>query len=151
MSILRSQFVSVIRHLAVVALVLWLGGAGCLLGCEASVSAATGDESRASAEAAESCPSSAGHDCCHHAKDGGDAAPFGTVMPSPGEMSCCPLAGHSTVAAGKPAISDAPAAALGAHELLPAQRGGTRVASSEGGLRVPDRGGTYLRCCVFLI
>jgi len=150
MGVSQSQFAGVTRRLVAVALVLWLGGTACLLGCEAGVSVATVDSPQASTSA-ESCPLSAGRDCCHRAEGGRDEASVGTQSSSPDAMMCCPLAGHSAVAAGKSSVADAPVAALGIGETLPASSGKTLATTPAGGLCIPDRGGTYLRCCVFLI
>jgi hypothetical protein len=65
-------------------------------------------------------------------------------------MTCCPLAGQSADPARKLSLSDTPVAAANSrstftpHNLTPAQASITH-------LRVPDRGSTHLRCCVFLI
>lgn len=151
MGISQGQFGGITRRLIAVGLVLWLGGAACVLGCEAGVSAATVDASQASTSI-ESCPlKAAGHECCHQGEEGSDEVSSGTISSSPDGMMCCPLAGHSALAASKSSIADAPAAALSVRETLPVPREGMLVTSPARGLRVPDRGGTYLLCCVFLI
>jgi hypothetical protein len=150
MGISQSQFGGITRRLIAVGLVLWLGGAACVLGCEAGMSAATVDAPQASAPT-ESCPWGAGQDCCQRAEEESGKPSVGVTPSSFDAMMCCPLAGHSTVAAGKSSVGDAPAAALSVRATLPTLREGTLVTSPARGLRFPDRGGTYLRCCVFLI
>jgi hypothetical protein len=153
MRVLLSRFVEVIRRLPAIALVLWLAGLGCFLGCEMSVSAATGDEHKVAAQA-DSCPAFTGHDCCHkveskngkvESKDG--AAKF---RQTPMQMSCCPLANQFADAARKVKISGvAPAAVAG--EITFAPRAQEFTPQPARRLQVPDRGSTHLRCCVFLI
>jgi hypothetical protein len=150
MGITHSQFGGITRRMVVVGLVLWLGGAACVLGCEASMLTATVDAPQASAPA-ESCQWGAGRNCCHRAGEESDKPSVGMTSSSPDWMMCCPLAGHSAVAAGKSSVRDARAAVLSVRAILPVPLEGSLVTSPARGLRVPDRGGTYLRCCVFLI
>jgi hypothetical protein len=135
------------RRLTAAALIVWLAGVGCFFGCEMSVSASTADEHRA-ATRADSCPAFAGHDCCHKANSAAAA-----LRPAPPEetTTCCPLARQATSdPARKVSASDAPVAAAGSRlGFAPDTRTLTLLASHRP--RVPDRGSTHLRCCVFLI
>jgi hypothetical protein len=134
------------RRLLVFALVLWLAGLGCFLGCEMSVSAATGVEQSAAAQA-DSCPAFKGHDCCHKVESKDGAA---TLRQTPTQMNCCPLAKQSADAARKVKILDvAPAEA--AREIKVTPRAQKFTSQSARPLRVLDRGSTHLRHCVFLI
>jgi hypothetical protein len=150
MDVSQSQFGGIIRRLISVGLVLWLGGAACVLGCESSMSAATVDVVQAS-DSTESCPWGTDRDCCHRAEEESGKPSVGMTSSSFDAMMCCPLAGHSTVGAGKSSVSDAPASALSVRAILPGAWEWILAASTARGLRVPDRRGTYLRCCVFLI
>lgn len=135
------------RRLAASVLVLWLAGVGCIIGCEMNVAAAPKEEAQAASEA-DSCPmESGGHDCCEEDGDG----PSNVRFPKHNtHVSCCPLATLSADPARKISTKDVPLAVAG--NGLPAvadSRTSTPLPSYR--LRVPDRGSTYLRCCVFLI
>jgi len=143
-----SQPVRMIRRLAVFALVLWLAGVGCFLGCEMSVSAAPVAKTEASGTA-DSCPM-ASHDCCQKAK--GD----GTQFTEPTQQrtdapSCCPLTDQFAAdPARKVRSADAPLAAVVSELLFASNYNPTPKLSSQKPL-VSNKGSTYLRCCVFLI
>jgi hypothetical protein len=151
----------IIRRFACCALVLWLAGVGCIIGCEmqpvAAAAAHNAASPAASSENEESCSISSGKDCCKKKKnDQGDASEEsdGEVhigLPLNGmHLSCCPLAVVSADPARKVSNRDAPVA--------PAKSGSPFSSGSRTlrplpfhKLRVPDRGSTHLRCCVFLI
>jgi len=138
------------HRLIALALVLWLGGMGCLVGCEMNVSAATVSEAQASASKT-SCPAFSGADCCHHAKNDGAQASARTAPQSDGAMSCCPLAGRAALAVNKSHVN-LPALSLTASKAaLPLPKTKTYAAQTAGQMIVRDRGSTYLLCCVFLI
>jgi hypothetical protein len=139
-----------INRLIAFALVLWLGGAGCLVGCEMKVSAATIIEEQA-LDQADSCPAFSGADCCRHAKSGGARVIARTVSQPDGAMSCCPLAGHASLVARKPYVGS-PSLALAASAVLPAPAEiETYIIRAINQSPVRDRGSTHLLCCVFLI
>jgi len=138
-----------VHRLIALALVLWLGGMGCLVGCEMNVSAATVSEAQASASKT-SCPAFSGADCCRHAQSDGAQAIARTAPQSDGAMSCCPLAGHSSLVARKPYVGS-PSLALAASAVLPAPKIETYITRAINQLPAQDRGGTYLLYCVFLI
>ena len=135
------------RRLAASVLVLWLAGVGCIIGCEMNVAAAHKDESLTASEG-ESCPTSSGHDCCK--EDDGDGAGNVRLPKHTTNVSCCPLAGVSADAARKISIKDVPLAVAGSG-LPVASDSRTSTPLPTYQLRVPDRGSTHLRCCVFLI
>lgn len=143
--------VDMTRRLAALALVLWLGGLGCLFGCEFSGSASA--ESSVSSQSALSCSMSAKSHCCHSqpARGAQEQTSAGLPPQSGGEMSGCPLAGQSAVVTSKPRVADVAVLALASERFLTAPRVETQDASFAARQRVPDRGSTYLRCCVFLI
>jgi len=138
-----------IHRLIALALVLWLGGMGCLVGCGMNVSAATVSEAQASDRAA-SCPAFSGADCCRHAESDGAQAIARTAPQSEMAMSCCPLAGHSSLVASKPYVGS-PSLALAVDTVLPAPKIETYITRAINQLPAQDRGSTYLLCCVFLI
>lgn len=146
----------IVRRLAAAALVLWLAGVGCFFGCEMGVvSAAEAEavESSPRAARADSCPAFSGHDCCRESKAGGgtDAAPTAGQIPGRAPRTdCCPLKGQSADPARKSGVADAPLAEAGTPlKLTP--HADTRPRLTPHLPRVPDRGSTHLRCCVFLI
>jgi hypothetical protein len=114
-----------------------------------NVSAATISEEQAF-DRADSCPAFSGADCCRHGKSGGAQVIARTVSQPDEAMSCCPLAGHSSLLARKPYVGS-PSLALAASAVLPAPEIETYITRAVNQLPVPDRGGTYLMCCVFLI
>lgn len=142
-----SKNIGTIRRLAALTLVFWLAGLGCLMGCE--INAAT-DEAQEASASAESCASNAGHDCCHQAKND-NASPFVSTLPiKTAQISCCLLAVQSSNPARKVNHLDAPLTVAG-NKLLTVPDARMTVVLPAYRLQVPDRGSTYLRCCVFLI
>jgi hypothetical protein len=139
-----------IRRVAALALVLWLGGVACLVGCEMSASAATSAGAQVSQES-ESCSMSAGHACCHAQRNDGQKPRAGTSSQLNDSMTCCPLAGQPAAAVSKTRVADTLAIALTPDKALPAPASPASTGWLSGKTHVPDRGGTYLRCCVFLI
>lgn len=130
-------------------LVLWLAGVGCIIGCEIKASAAHEEEVQVASEG-ESCPvSSSRHDCCR--KEDADGTANVETPKHVAHISCCPLAVVSAVdPARKVGTKDVPVAvAVRGLHAVPDSRISTPLPSNR--LRVPDRGGTHLRCCVFLI
>lgn len=170
MSVLPFNPGAVLRRLTAVAMVLWLAGAGCLMGCEIAAAAAEGHDASTHSAAihetasAKSCSMhSGGGDCCHKAKrpnvrrDTETARTLtpNTSTPAPSrsipDMSCCPLANRVADTARKVRISAAPSAIENRghlHALDKAERPAELYAFKT---EVRDRGSTHLRCCVFLI
>ena len=148
---------SVVRRLAAASLVLWLAGVGCFFGCEMGVVKAAAETvgRETAVEQEDSCPAFAGPDCCHKAKaesgDGGGSGP--TARQAPGRAprtDCCPLKTRSADPTRKVGLADAPPAEAGT-PLKFNPHPNTHARLTPHRLRVPDRGSTHLRCCVFLI
>jgi hypothetical protein len=166
------RFLSTIRIVRVslaLAVALWMAGAGCMLGCGNMASAATSSDvvshenTSTLVASGAACASMQSHHCC--AKHGSHSAAKATpktnsnetaslilaVGSTPGTMMDCPLAVNSAAALSK-AGSDQASVALpsagGRTSLseLPAQ-----ASAFVRPLRLPNRGHTYLHCCVFLI
>jgi hypothetical protein len=140
---------SLIRRLSVVALALWLGGFGCLFGCEQHSPAALAAASHAIAVPASHDAMARG--CCHAKKDH-------RVASSSVEPNLETDAGLKQCPFNTPAVDSARKAAVQSSAAVPAQGWlahaptlHTSFAPPDGRARAPDRGGTYLRCCVFLI
>ena len=73
-------------------------------------------------------------------------------MPPPsGSMNCCPLNSAAATVTTKPRASDTLVAASVERTSLPAFPGNAETSPLTSPLRLPNRGHTYLRCCVFLI
>ncbi len=138
-----------LRRLATFVLVLWLAGIGCIIGCEMNVAAAPRDESQTNSEK-ESCTAFSEHDCCQKTEGGDGTATIGLLPQNTTNVSCCPLTGLSADPARKISGSDAPLSVAGSGlSVAPDTRRSTLLPAYRP--KVPDRGSTYLRCCVFLI
>lgn len=138
-----------IHRLVSLALALWLGGVGCLIGCEMDATVASLDAHTS----ADIYPATAesDEDCCYKVKPERIGKGL-TTPPEPGRaMMCSPFSGQSAVAVVKPRPSGESGIALAVNEpsfSVPAE---AYEPQGFGRLRVPDRGSTHLRCCVFLI
>lgn len=149
MTVLSIQTGHTIRRFVAVTLVVWLIGFGCLVGCELNVSAASAVVVQA--DGAESCPMNAeGHDCCQQATENGDELSFGTLPLSTGKMACCPLLDEVADPARKIRIAHEQPAAI-TSEVFFAPEAHVLRKFSRVFVRMPDRGGTFLRVCVFRI
>ncbi len=150
MRIIKTYHSRKIHRLPALMLALWLGGIGCLLGCEMEVSAAPVNEAQSSSSTT-SCPALSGSNCCHQrASKDGDGYSAQTVPQSADAISCCLLAAQPAFVFSKPQV-DSSALALPAHGTFPVLHAETYTAPSANRLFVRNRGGTYLLCCVFLI
>ena len=136
-------------RLVALTLALWLAGVGCVVGCEMNLPAAPLVESAAVVAADDSCAAFSGHDCCRQAKENG-AAVVGTIPARKDEASCCPLAGQTADPARKASYLDAPLAIAG-NGLPLTSNVRPSLTLPQTRPQIPDRGSTYLRCCVFLI
>ncbi len=165
----------IVRFVLVPILSLWISGAGCMLGCEGMVAAAatvpgsiseknSGHHSgqRATIVASgKACSSGGSHSCC--AKNAGDTKPLAkrtsksdtTLITvggsSSGKMKDCPLAVGRAAIPAKIRLNEVIAAPVFAHSILPAENVQGRTSPLFIQARLPNRGHTYLRCCVFLI
>jgi hypothetical protein len=139
----------VTRRLGALALALWLGGFGCLLGCEPMASGAT-MRHVAHAQAMDESHGAMNHGCCHRAKRvvGATASVESDTKTDVG--SSCPFSSPAIDASRKCGVK--PAASTPMRNALPeVARASLSFDPSIVRARPPDRGGTYLRCCVFLI
>lgn len=140
------------RRLLALGLVAWLAGLGCALGCGAASASVgqAGAEPPAESCAAMSAPG--GHGCCQRArKRGGEPVTAHTPARPDGPDMHCPLSRQTSDPARKVRTSDAPATATKSpartHRPEPWQFHEANAPRP----RAHDRGGTHLRCCVFLI
>ena len=156
-----SQFFSnkVLRLLLTLSVSIWMAG-GCLFGCSNSVMAAdVVDDSIPTVEAGDSCHAAQSHHCCATKKPKKQAVRnlrqtggLPSFVPVPLDlMKDCPLVVNATAATSKnstsvPDPARLPVAVLPSFEKLTVSADNISVVSF-----LPNRGPTYLRCCVFLI
>lgn len=150
----------VFRLLLAVSVSIWLAG-GCLLGCGNAAMAATGkaEEATEAAVEGESCHSAQAHHCCSKAKPAKQstvdpkltASLFALTTVPRGMMSDCPLAVNATAVTSKN-NSNSPDLAHATTAALPlVANNGEMPQKHFIAPQLPNRGPTYLRCCVFLI
>lgn len=158
-----------IRYLLAPVLSFWVAGAGCMFGCESMMAAAaslntnSGHHSKTSSTIVASghaCASKESHDCCQ--KSSGENSPNSSQSKSANDAlvtsgrssstpTNCPFAVSRAAVVTKAQGRDANASAALAVSS-PAQQNCTeQVAPLSPPLRLPNRGHTYLQCCVFLI
>jgi hypothetical protein len=166
-----------VRLLLAPLLSLWVAGAGCMLGCEGMVSAAAGTGTSiaehsdhgativASGHACSSGETNRSHDCCktksaqtnseepevgNTAAANPAAALISLAESSSGVMGNCPFAVSRAAIIAKTRNGDVSNSPVLGHVVLPS-RSVAQTVSLSSPLRLPNRGHTYLRCCVFLI
>lgn len=169
-----------LRFCLVSILSLWIAGAGCMFGCQNMMAATSlgidasavesGEASLATIVSGDACAASSSHDCCAKKKAYAQTkaqnantrvslklatqlSQSESLKPSPSSGGReCPLALSRAVAIAKAtdgkqsvdSVATAPTAPVVADS--PAQRTALSPLA-----RLPNRGHTYLRCCVFLI
>ena len=153
-----SSFLSTkaVRLFLAVSVSIWMAG-GCLFGCSNTAMAHELDDSAQAVVAGESCHVSRSHDCCATQKpkkqvvrSSQQPGPSFAQLPR-GMVKDCPLVVNATAAISKNS-SHLPDPARGPVAVLPLIA--TVSEQSDTFLAVPvlpNRGPTYLRCCVFLI
>jgi hypothetical protein len=163
--------IRIVRVALALAVAFWMAGAGCMLGCGNMVSAAANSEAASPASSptiiasGEVCASLHSHDCC--AKHGGAnrTASRGVksqpptsataVMTELGATSSslmdCPLAVNATAALSKAKQDQSSQALLLTRTNSPISLLPEQAAALSPPPRLPNRGQTYLCCCVFLI
>ena len=170
----------IVRLLLAPLLSLWVAGAGCLLGCESMVAAASSlnpaaversGPSLTIVASGDACSSgqNRSHNCCKkNSKRSQDskrspqnslaesdvrrietALVFGSESSS-GMLGNCPFAVSRTAVISKTRGSDLSITPILVQTIVPSNRV-EQTASLSSPLRLPNRGHTYLRCCVFLI
>jgi hypothetical protein len=178
------RFLSSIRIVRVslaLAVAFWMAGAGCMLGCENMVSAATSAEiaspanSPAVVVSGEACASMHSHDCCakrnSHAvakavtksisekrqfvADSDKKIPADSFFPALGAtfpaMMDCPLAVNASAVLSKAGPDDSNVALPSSSERASLSNPPEQTIAFARPLRLPNRGDTYLHCCSFLI
>ena len=155
--------IRVVRLALSLTVALWMAGAGCLLGCGNMTAMAAAPEPDATVvvDGNDSCAAMHGHDCCaKRAKTASQASSQDSAANeeltavegddiSPRAMDC-PMAVNASAALSKVQNDDTSVALLpAAGEALSHATEQLRPLAPP--LRLPNRGHTYLRCCVFLI
>lgn len=168
------SFLGLVRKLGVTALIFWIAGAGCLLGCENMIALAGSDVAQHSGSLVvegDACASSEDHSCCNkraadipksHVADvktsatrsAESASPNQTGGQSanraPGGMKPCPFAISRVAIIAK--TTDGPSTPVGPVTQFIANAMLSRETPVVPALwQMPNRGHTYLRCCSFLI
>ncbi len=171
----------VIRVSLALAVALWMAGAGCLLGCENMVATAATTSEQPSTSAAlvvsgDACASAHSAHCC--AKMSAKTKSSATARPAklttansavrnreeisnevqspafnsnPPAMIDCPLAVNATAVLAKVGSDHANLALVSTNVNQLSEDRFEQSAPLISPLRLPNRGHTYLRCCVFLI
>ena len=151
-----------VRFFLAVSVSIWMAG-GCLFGCSSNAMAHDAGDSAQTVVTGESCHSAGSHDCCatkqpkkqiaRHSERPTAAPSYApSFAPSPrGMMKDCPLVVNATAATSKNS-SHVPDPARGPAVILPfvettSEQFDTLLVTPF----LPNRGPTYLRCCVFLI
>ena len=165
------------RKIGVVAIALWLAGAGCLLGCEGTVAAsaelhhdrsASANQIPTIAAEGDACASNEGHGCCKKKARASRSTPANAravtsnhtsrqkstesrsaESPTSG-MNTCPFAISRAIAVAKIHDGQITASAAVLHVLTAASVREQKLSLSTTS-PLPNRGHTYLRCCSFLI
>lgn len=160
---------------------LWMAGAGCLLGCENNVVGATEVNHHAKSslvESGDACASAHSSSCCAKHDTTAKAAPKTkqSVRPSSFKSSKtpkittqisadlrtvtnsgssstmnCPLAVNASAALSKSGPDKVNGSLIVAAAIQPVVNSLEQVTALARPPRLPNRGHTYLRCCVFLI
>jgi hypothetical protein len=161
----------IVRLLLAPALSLWIAGVGCMFGCENMVAAAGQSGTRQPAKLAghnlaivatgDACSSAKSHDCCakrktksqHNSRptETSNATLIASDQSSSSEMMGCPLAVNATAVVTKSSSKQVAAPAALPDSTLLGVNLQEQNASLSTRARLPNRGHTYLRCCVFLI
>lgn len=148
-----------VRLLLSISVSIWMAG-GCLFGCSNTTMASdVAGDSVQTIEAGESCHTAQTHDCCAAKKPKIQTVrrtkqPEGVTSFMPtlrGAMNDCPLVVNATAVTSK-SSSHVPAPGRAPVPVLPRIEEQTQLADNTLVVPfLPDRGPTYLRCCVFLI
>ncbi len=165
MRFLRS--IRILRVALALTVAFWMAGAGCLLGCENMVAAAAGGEGTHQSDltivaSGDACAAKGSHDCCASKKKtvsqpssaettaGPATGATNELAPSSSRMMECPLAVNASAVLAKKNHSPSGTAVVSSASVSGSGFREQATALSPP-LRLPNRGHTYLRCCVFLI
>ena len=160
----------IVRFVLAPALSLWVAGVGCMFACESVVAAAASHSGMRDAQHARQspaivasghgCSAAKSHDCCAKSKTNEQTKASLTETPSTAliaseqsssrERMGCPLAVNGAAVVTKVSKETTGPAALSTSTLSTEDFIEQKTSLSPRP-RLPNRGHTYLRCCVFLI
>jgi hypothetical protein len=149
-------------------LALWVGGTGCLFGCEMRAQAGDDTTQLAAGDAftlvsGEACASAKSHDCCakrnrskanvidHQLAGRTGNALVGFGQNTSGLMEPCPLAINATAVVSKVRTTKYVSLPAINYNIPASQSKDEQHLSLSTHLVLPNRGHTYLVCCTFLI
>lgn len=164
----------IVRFVLAPVLSLWVTGAGCMMGCGNMMAAAANSTTANEAlhfhghstivVSGDACASAKSHDCCAKRKSevkpaaksrARQTAATGTTLINSGESSSgmegCPLAVGKAAVVTKSASRDVNDFTVDAPASFSVDDPAKQAVPLTTPLRLPNRGHTYLRCCVFLI
>jgi hypothetical protein len=146
MSPLPSAVFKKVSCLAIVALMLWLGGFGCALCCSTGTTdlCCTGEQSTCSG------PASQVSDCCKRAGEQCAASNTDSISQPP-DGSCSLLPNQAASILTVSSSTSLFAAAIQHHQFIPKPDIDAHTPVYARSLLLANRGSTYLRCCVLLI
>ena len=141
---------------------LWLAGAGCAFCCEGTAAATPPRQASArqtppvhhapaAASSGEACPLHAGRQAGSRDAPRADKDLAAPRPASYRRAACCAKGWQPSDAARKPRLTPERAAALPPGEFPDAQPPAVGVPAPDARGRLPDRRGTYVRLCSFLI
>ena len=155
--------IKILRLSLAISVSLWMAGAGCLLGCSNETHAASSAsvESVDTVVATDSCASAHSHDCCakkkaHHTTAAGNDSKSDPTEPlleahQSQMIESCPMAVNASAIVSKSRAKISKASVAKTIEAPLPSMVVTTASRSVDRPSVPNRGPTYLRCCVFLI
>lgn len=129
-------------------LLVWLSGAMCVFGCDLKMTE-SGNKSLRTQE--KSLAAHGDHSCCRRAQTKKEIRPLNEIPNPSTKTSSCPFARQPTEQAGKETTQTAPAAVVSNSLAWLVQADKNLSSSLSYRARLPDRGGTHLSICVFLI
>jgi hypothetical protein len=151
------QVTKAVSYVVTLMLILQLSGLGCALGCAKAATVTSqhechdSDSKSAPATPVVSASVSAEHACCHSSTSARSETLPSELVRMAETMPCCLLASQIAVVAVKQSATIEKTTTL-VKEKVPASLNiEFRAMPLAGRARLPDRGGTFLRCCVLLI
>lgn len=131
-----------IKSVAAISLMLWLGGVTCVFGCEILSAEKSAQETQSHSVLASRS--------CHKRAKNREEVSLAKNLPTHPTMSCCPFAQQTAIQARNANTETQPTTVESNRNLLIELKERFQPNFSYRA-RPPDRGGTHLRNCVFLI
>ena len=159
----RFSSIKALRIMMALAVAFWMAGGGCMIGCENMLPSLVTAEAKTSSvtliASGSACASMGAHDCCaHHQSAANKSHKTGAGIPGatevgtiPSSMVDCPLAVNAFAALSKSRSENSSSVVNHRVGLFSPTIASVRGPELERFFSPPNRGHTYLRCCVFLI